>query len=141
MDAQYEKDQRRLEARREAAAARNASILGRLHKDPEQKERERAQAAEEMRQHMQRLERANMEKQETVKKETDATLEKLTEEIDGDAAKERKRREWSQRMMKQNRELCEYRYNQRKLQEEQEKEVDRQRLAQGFMNRFGTSLQ
>ena len=34
MDTQYERDQRRLEARRAAMRERNAGILGRLQKDP-----------------------------------------------------------------------------------------------------------
>ena len=141
MDTQYERDQRRLEARREAMRARNASILGRLQRDPGQKERERAVAAEEMRAHMERAKAAARERELAEMRETAKAAERIQKESEGDEARQRKRREWSHNMMMQNRELCEYRYNQRQKLAQDEKEEDRKRLANGFMNRFGSSLQ
>ena len=44
-------------------------------------------------------------------------------------------------MMMQNRKLCEYRYQQRQDAARAEKRNDQKQLENGFMNRFGTSLQ
>ena len=44
-----------MEARRAATAQRNAGILGRLHNDPQQKERERQVAADEMQAYIKRV--------------------------------------------------------------------------------------
>jgi hypothetical protein len=141
MDTQYERDQRRLEARRAAVQERNAGILGRLQKDPEQKERERAAAAEEMRAHMVRAKATAAERDMAEQRETAQAARRITKEAEGDDAKQRERREWSHSMMMQNRELCEYRYEQRQRMAQDEKDVEREQLAHGFMNRFGTSLQ
>ena len=141
MDTQYERDQQRLEARRAAARARNAGILGRLQKDPEQKERERAAATAEIRAHMERAKAEAAERAAAEQRETEQATRRITQEAESDDARQRERREWSHNMMKQNRELCEYRYEQRQRMAQDEKEIDRQRLQNGFMNRFGTSLQ
>ena len=55
VSSQWEKDEQRMEARRAATAQRNAGILGRLHNDPQQKERERQVAADEMQAYIKRV--------------------------------------------------------------------------------------
>ena len=81
------------------------------------------------------------ERAKAEQRETALATRRLTKEAEGDDARQRERREWSHSMMMQNRELCKYWYEQRQRMAQDEKDVDRERLANGFMNRFGTSLQ
>ena len=141
MDSQYEKEQRRLEARRAAYAARNAGILGRIQRDPEQIARERVAAAEEMAAHMARAKEAAEQLSQKELSETFMESERITREVESDDERAKQRKEWSHKMMMQNRELCEYRYAQRQQLAAAEKQVDKETLKNGFMNRFGTSLQ
>ena len=142
-EAQWAKDQAKLEARRANTAARNAAILGRLQKDPQQTERERIKQAADLREYMTQVkEQAALAKAADVK-EAEEIVARENKIMREEADREQTKRDWSATMMKQNRDLCEYRYAARQAMTAKSK-ADDANLNVGdnhFMSRFGTSLQ
>ena len=140
LDSQWDRDQRRLEARRAATAQRNAGILGRLHNDPKQKERERQVAADELQAYMTRVKEEATKRKELEAKVASEIAQRENDLIQKDSEKIETKRQCSAKMMEQNRKLCEFRYEQRLSQAAQEKSEDATLVDNHFMMRFGTSL-
>ena len=142
-ESQWEKEQAKLEARRANAAARNAAILGRLQKDPNQKKREKEQQVMDMREYMKRVKEEAARQKALEKKEAEEIAARENKLMQQDEKKNQARREWSAEMMQKNRELCEYRFEKRQEDYANEKKEDA-KLNIGnnhFMNRFGSSVQ
>ena len=139
--SQWQKDDAKIQARRAATAQREAAILGRMHGTKQQKQTEREQAATEMKSYMERVktEAARQKAQES--KEAKAIAQVENNLIAQQDAKVVAQREFSAKMMQQNRELCEFRYEQRQSDQKKEKQEDVERFSNHFMQRFGTSLQ
>ena len=140
VSSQWEKDEQRMEARRAATAQRNAGILGRLHNDPQQKERERQVAADEMQAYIKRVKEEAAKRKEQDTKEAGDIAQRENALIQKDSEKIETKRQWSAKMMEQNRKLCEFRYEQRLSKVAQEKSEDATLAENHFMLRFGTSL-
>ena len=140
VSSQWEKDEQRMEARRAATAQRNAGILGRLHNDPQQKERERQVAADEMQAYIKRVKEEAAKRKELETKEAGDIAQRENALIQKDSEKIETKRQWSAKMMEQNRKLCEFRYEQRLSKVAQEKSEDATLAENHFMLRFGTSL-
>ena len=141
LQTQWDKDQAKMDARRANMAKRNAGILGRLQGDSKQKQYEREQASSEMKAYMERVKIEATRQKERDVKEAQALAQVENELIAKQEAKVIAKKQWSHEMMMQNRKLCEFRYEQRQSKAQQDRQEDASRVANGFMNRFGTSLQ
>eukprot|EP00944_MAST-04C_sp_MAST-4C-sp1_P006770 g6770.t1 len=139
-EKEFQKEQQKLEARRQRRLKLEQSCLGRLNRDPNALEDARQESVRIFEQHMARVQRdqAELQKQDNAK---DLEIQQvLRDRYEAEQAKIENRRQESNAVLKLNQHLAESKTQKEKLQRQEEQTADMANFNNHFNLRFGTSL-
>lgn len=139
-DDQYEKEQRRLEARRMRRQKLESGCLGRINRQAEALERQKQDSARLFEEHLQRVQmRKNQD--DIAEQAKNLEIEELREKtLKAEEERQNARKALSAQILQRNLELVDTKERETRLRKEQEQEADRANFKNHFNGRFGTSL-
>lgn len=139
-DAEYEREQAKLEARRQAQQSRHGVILSTINSDPGHKQVLRRDQKAEMDSHLEMRAKIQEEERQRGEEEVKGMMDSAAAMAFKERQRELERRRERQEVGTQNLLVHQQRERQEALAKSRENFQDKRNFEQDFHNRFGTSL-